>query len=380
MSNTLTSLIPTLYKAADIVAREQVGFLPAVFLDADAEMVAKDQTITYPVVGAYAAADIAAAATGPDPADTAVGNGSMTISKSRGVTFYWTGEEHKSIRGIYDRVLQDQFAQAMRTLVNEVETDLFLAVKRTASRAYGTAGTTPFATASDLTDVAQTLKILKDNGCPMSDLHLVLNTTSGAKLRGTQSNLFKVNEAGDDSLLRTGRLGDLEGFGMHESNQIATHVKGNGTNYVFNGSHAIGITSIVAKTGANNVLYGDVLAFEDDATNKYVVNTGIAAPGTLVIGGPGLRQAQTDGKTITIGNNYLGNFAFHRNAVHALIRVPVMPEGGDSADEVIQVTDPLTNITFQIALYRQRRRIAYEVGLAWGVKVVKSDFVATLLG
>ena len=379
MANTLTGLIPTLYKAADIVVRELVGFIPAVFLNADAEMVAKDQTITYPVVGPYSAGDIAAAATGPDPADTSVGNGTMTIDKSRSVTFYWTGEEQKGLGGVYGIILQDQFAQAMRTLVGEIETDLFLAIKRGASRAYGTAGTTPFATADDMADMAQILKILKDNGAPESELHMVLNTTSGAQLRGKMSNLFKANEAGGDSLLRTGKLGDLMGFGMHESSKIALHTKGTGSAYVFNGSHAIGVTAILSKTGTGTLLAGDVLALEDDANNKYVANSNLASF-AFTIGGPGLKQAQTDGKSITIGNNYTGNFAFHRNAVHALVRVPTMPEGGDAADEVIQITDPLSNITFQVAMYRQRRRIAYEVGLAWGVKVVKSDFVATLLG
>jgi hypothetical protein len=380
MPNTLTGLIPTLYRAADIVVREQVGFIPSVFLNADADMVAVDQSINYPVVPAYAAGNIAAAATGPDPSDTSMGYGSMTISKSRGVSFYWTGEEQKSLGPNYDMLIQDQFAQAMRTLINELENDLFLAVKRTASRAYGSAGTPPFATAAQLVDLAQIYKILLDNGCPMSDLHMVLNSTAGANLRGLHSELFKVNEAGTDSLLRSGVLGSLMNFNLHESGQIALHTKGTGTAYVFNGSHAIGVTSLVAKTGTNTILYGDVVTFEDDTTNKYVVNTGIAAAGTMVIGGPGLKQAQTDGKTITVGNNYTGNFAFHRYAVHALVRVPAMPAGGDAADEVILITDPLSNITFQVAMYRQRRRIAYEVGLAWGVKVVKSDFVATLLG
>ena len=380
MANTLTGLISTLYKAADTVAREMVGFVPAVFKDSDVEQVAKDQNIVYPIVGAQTAGDITPAATGPNPSGQTVTTGTMTINKSRSVPFPWNGEEQASIRQVYEQVLQDQFAQCMRTLVNEMESDLFLAAKRGASRAAGAAGTAPFLTAGDFSDFANLLKILKDNGTPESDLHLVLNTTAAAKIRGLQSNLFKANEAGNDSLLRTGRIGIVEGFEIHESAQIVSHTKGNGTGYLFNGSHAVGATTIVAKTGTNNVLYGDVLAFEDDTTNKYVVNTGIAAAGSLVIGGPGLRQAQTDGKTITVGNSYLGNWAFNRNALHLLTRLPKMPDGGDGADDIVVITDPLSGISFQVALYRQYRQVVYEVACAWGVKAVKSDFIATLLG
>jgi hypothetical protein len=72
--------------------------------------------------------------------------------------------------------------------------------------------------------------------------------------------------------------------------------------------------------------------------------------------------------------------AFSRSAIHALIRQPAMPAGGDAADDVTAVTDPRSGITFQVAMYRQRRRVAFEVGLAWGVKAVKSDHMALLLG
>lgn len=384
MANTLTSLIPTIYDAADIVAREMTGMIPSVYLNASAARAAKDETITYPVVGATAAADIAAAATGPDPADVSVGNGSMTISKSRGVTFYWTGEEQKGLNnaGYYAQILQDQFSQAMRTLVNEVEADL-AALYVAASRAYGTAGTTPFA--SDLSDPAQMLKILKDNGTPMSDLQLVINTAAGAKMR-TLTQLTKANEAGATSLREMGVLLDIHGFKIRESAQIKNHTKGAGTGALINNAsgEVAGETTLTYDTLTANttgIKAGDVVTFAADTVNKYVVTTGgTAAGGDIVIAKPGLLVTAPDNNAITVGNSYAANLAFHRSAIHLITRAPAMPEGGDSADDVIEVTDQLSGVTFQVAMYRQRRRIAYEVGLAWGVKAVKPEFMGILLG
>jgi len=40
-ANTLTGLIPTLYRAAETVVREQVGFIPSVYINSDVDEVAK---------------------------------------------------------------------------------------------------------------------------------------------------------------------------------------------------------------------------------------------------------------------------------------------------------------------------------------------------
>lgn len=380
MANTLTSLIPTIHTAADIVARELTGLIPSVYLNAAATRAAKDETILYPVVGAFSAADITAAATGPDPSDVSVGNSTMTISKSRSVTFYWNGEEQKGLNnaGYYAQILQDQFAQAMRTLTNEVEADL-AALYVNASRAYGTAGTTPFA--SDLSDPANVLKILKDNGAPTSDLQMVINTAAGAKLRSL-AQLTKANEAGTTSLREQGILLDIHGFKIRESAQIKNHTKGTGTSYLVNNAsgYAVGSTTIAADTGTGTILAGDVVNFADDAPDhSYVVKTALSG-GSFVIQNPGLMSAVANDMAITLAANYSANMAFHRNAIHLITRAPAMPEGGDAADDVVEVTDPFSGLTFQVCLYRQRRRVAYEVGLAWGVKAVKPEFMALLLG
>lgn len=382
MANTLTNLIPTIYEAVDTISRELVGFIPAVTLNATADQVAKDQTIRYPVVAAFSATDITPAATGPDPSAVTVGTDTMSISKARGVRFFWEGEEQAQMGALYSTLLRDQFAQAMRTLVNEVETDL-AALYKNASRAYGTAGTAPFA--STLADPAQMRKILADNGAPCNDLQLVINTSAGAALR-TLAQLTKVNEANDSTLLRRGTLLDLHGFAVRESAQVASHTKGTGTGYLLDltAGYAVGSTTVHVDTGTGTFVAGDIFTNNKTSrdTNKYVVKTGFAGDGDgdVVIGAPGLKIAGVNNDPVGVGNSYSANLAFERSAIHLLARLPKMPEGGDSADDVIVVTDPISNISFQIAMYRQYRRVSYEVGLAWGVKAAKAEHIAILLG
>ncbi len=139
--------------------------------------------------------DITPAMAFPAAADQTIGNVQVTITKQRAFPFNWSGEEQRAVQGGpgYLTIKQDQIAQAFRAALNEMEADVWAAVRKAASRAYGTAGTAPFA--SDLKDPANVKKILDDNGAPASDRHLVIDTTAGAAMR-TLATLTKVNEAG----------------------------------------------------------------------------------------------------------------------------------------------------------------------------------------
>jgi len=138
-------------------------------------------------------------------------------------------------------------------------------------------------------------------------------------------------------------------------------------------------------TGTGTVLAGDVVTFAADATNKYVVNTGVAAPGTIILGAPGALVTIATANAMTIGNSYTPNLAFSRSAVQLVTRAPQMPIGPDGramdmADDVMQVTDPVTGITFDVAVYRQFMQLVYHVRLAWGAQAIKPNHIATLIG
>lgn len=385
MANNLSPIIPTIYLAVDKVVREMTGFIPGSFRNSSAERAALNQTITYPVVPAMSASDITPSNVSSTGTDMTIGTGSMTISKSRKVSFHWTGEQSQSLKNGDEsqgqNILRDQFTQAMRALVNEVENDLWNAAYKASSRGAGTAGTTPFATAGDMSDFAAVAQILDDNGAPAVDRHLVVGSGALANLRGKQSVLFKANEAGDGgAFLRSGAVGQVMGFDIHNSYPIAQITKGAGSGYLINNGagYAAGSNSITVDTGSGAINAGDIVTFAGDS-NKYVSGAALAS-NTLTLNMPGLRATHADNDAITVGNNYTPHVAFVRDGLHLITRTPAAPEGGDIAEDATIVTDPKTGLSFEVRLYRQYRQVSFEVGLAWGVKAVKSEFIATLIG
>ena len=234
--NTLTGLIPTIYTALDVVSREQVGFIPAVAKNAKADAAAKDQTVTAPVAPEAKTEDIVPGPSAPNTGDQNIGTVDVKITKSKMAPVKWNGEEQLALgpSGTYNTILADQFKQAFRALANEVEADLG-ALYFGASRAVGTAGTTPFGVKDDLSDAALARQVLEDNGAPTTDLQMVLGSTAIANLRGKQSVLFKVNESGTEQLLREGVLGRLEGFNIHSSAGVKRAPKVAATGYLVNG-------------------------------------------------------------------------------------------------------------------------------------------------
>lgn len=382
MANTFpTELIPTLHQAIDIVSRERVGFIGAVAKNSAAERAALNEPILIPITPPATAADNTPAMTPPDTGDQTIGSTTMLITNSKHVPVRWTGEETKGLKNSasYEALKRQRFAQGFRTLCNMIESDL-AALYPFASRAYGTAGQTPFGTKDDLTDVAGMWQVLADNGAPESDLQLVLSTAAAANIMGKQASLFKVNEAGTADLLRRGSIGELEGFGVHKSAQVKAVTKGTGTGYLVNNvsNYAIGDTAITTDTGTGTILAGDVVTAAGDAS-KYVVGTALTS-NVVTLNKPGLRAALLNDVALTVGGSYRANMAFHRDAIQLITRLPAQPEEGDLATGSTLVEDPISGLVFEVALYKGFGQNVFHVRIAWGVKAIKPEHIALLLG
>lgn len=382
MANTLTNLIPDAYVALNVVSRELTGLIAATNRLTGIERLAVGQSLRSSAAPVNTAGkDTTAAMALPAAADQTIGNVAFTLTKSRAFPFSWSGEDTVGINSGpgYLTVQQQQIAQAFRAAVAEISTDGYAAARVAASRAYGTAGTTAFAT--NLGESAQVKKILDDNGAPMSDRSLVIDTTAGAALRTLLNNPLTANASLSGDNTRAGVLIDVNGFAIREESKIAAVTKGTGTSYTSSAAgFAVGTTSIPVITGSGTILAGDVITFSGD-TNKYVVKTGVAAAGTIVIAEPGLQKALPASATaLTIGNSFTANLAFSRDAIVLGTRLPALPATGDMAIMRETIIDDKTGLAFELAAYGGYRMVTFEVSIAWGWAVEKPAHVAVLLG
>ncbi len=374
MANTLTALAPTLFSAAKEVAAEPFGAINAINANFNDRGVAVGDAVDVPVAPTRAASDFTPAnvpATGSDATAESI---KVIITKSRKVSWHLSGEQLRSLQngGNDQEWIRQLVAQGMRTLRNEAESDCVTAIKTGASRASGTAGTNPFASA--LTTLADARKILRDNGAPLSDLQFVGDSTSEANLLKLGV-VLDASVAGSDAERRSGILRRQYGFEMRTSGQIGVQTKGTGTSYQLSAAGAVGDRTISVDTGSGTLLAGDIVTFAG-TSHKYVANSALAA-GSFTIGRPGLLVAEADNDAITIGNDYTPNLCFERNAVVGVMRPPLMPENPTIQQMPISDQFGMTYLMLDISQYGQR---TWELHLAWGFKTVNSEFVAILLG
>jgi hypothetical protein len=384
-NNTLNNLIPDVYATLDVVARELVGFIPAVTRDSMTDQVAVGQTVRVPQTAANTAGrDVVPAMAHSVAANQTIGNSSLTLTKSRTFPFSWSNEDRYAVDqgpGALN-LNQQQIAQAIRAAVNEIETDIATAAYKGGSRGLTANDSTLFKT--NLADAALLQKLLDDNGCPQSERALIMSTSAAAAL-STLTQLTKANEAGTTDLLRQGIMTDLFGFAMRKSAQIQNTAVGTAANCVLaSAATTVGQTSFTLKAaGTGTIKAGDLVTIGVGGdTNKYVVAADVAAVSgaTLTINAPGLLVAQGAAEhAVAVVAAAAKNIALARPGILLATRLPISDPNDNAFDRQV-ITDPVSGLSFEIAGYPGYRMATYEVAIAWGVKVLRPEYVGVLAG
>lgn len=380
MSNTLTKMIPDLYQALDVVSRELVGFVPSVARNSSAERAALNEDVIVPVSVAHSLTDVTPSMTIPTPSDFSVDNVAVKITKSKSYSFGLTGEEFKGLEnGVgANSILQGNIQQGLRVLCNQIEQDVAVEAANGAGAVFGTAGTTPFA--SNLGDAAEIRKILDDAGAPAIDRSLVINTSAGVNLRKL-TQLTNVDNAGTSMTLRQGELLPLFGLSVKESAGIKERTAGTATGLTVAAASA-GATKLKASAVTSGALVvGDVITLAGDST-KYIVTAipdSLAANAEFSIS-PALAKDASANAAVTVASSSYRNVAFARSAIQLVTRAPALPGGYDAAVDSYMLTDPRSGLSFDVRIYEGYRQMRMELACAWGVKTIKPEHVAVLLG
>lgn len=390
--NHIDTITEVAYSVMEKLANEPVGLINSVSRNVSNVIAVPFGTeIQSRIVGDITVTEGSSAFTGsmtlPDGASTSDTNDTFKLDTSYKATIALNGEDILHVNNTdqpWDSLLGRYFFKFFRNTRNLVEAKIAAKAILGASRAYGTAGTTPFA--SNYNDINGIRKIFIDNGVAEDGTwSLVMDTTAGMNLRNL-AHLNQVNTSGTTETLRRGTLLDLSGFMIKESSGIQSHTAATGTGFLVNllAGYNVGDTSIAVDTGTGTIAAGDVITFAGD-DNKYVVKsatlTGSAGSvaGTIVLNGPGLRQPLADGVAITKGASYTGNIALTRDAIEIASRAPALPPGGDAGVH-IQIQDPLTGLTYDMATYKGDLTSTLVMRTYVGVKVWNPFEVATLLG
>jgi len=385
MANTLTDLAPVLFSAAQEVSQEPVGFLDAVNLNFDDKGAAVGDTIKLPLAPAATAAAYTAAMTTTAGTDKIADAIEVTISNSSQTSWHLTGEQIRSLEnGASDKEwVRQLIAQGMRTLKNEAEAAAGVAAYKGASRAFGTAGTTPFA--ADINDIAAIRKILRDNGAPMADLQLVVDTAASYNL--TKLAIYQqAQAAGSDAERRAGIFGKQFGFSMRESGNVAYHTAGTATGMDCTAIEPIGETTIaVDGSDSGTILEGDVIANTTQTaagtdTNLYVVTSATAsgaASGNIVLNRPGVRVATAINDEWDIKAAHRCNVAFERSAIVGAMRIPLIPASPVIKQMPISASNGMTFLLCEIV---GDGMITWRLHLCYGFKAVQPEHIAILLG
>ena len=341
-------------------------------------------SVLVPIPFAYPdATDVTAANTPPAGNDTTPDFAEVTLNNWKETSFYLTDEEMGKLQaGTLGMQMEEAVDALARTIIKSV-----LSTYTGIYNHVGAAGTTPFA--SD-TSVAQSArKLLNQNGVPTNNRALILNFDAEENAIGLP--LFqRVNESGDDSVMREGYIGRRLGFDWDTDAYMPSFTGGtlsNGTSkaaLINNASVAIGDTSVPmdSATLTGTLVVGDLFTVAGDS-QQYVVTAAATASGNAVTVSfdPPAKVAWADNAVVTfVADHDVAGLALQSQAIAFASRPLVTDIPVTGGNEVRTFPDPHSGLVLTMEISRQHKRTAVDFSALWGCTLVRPQAAVRVLG
>lgn len=380
MANDLSAVIPQIL-AQGLMALRGATIMPRlVNADYSNDAAEKGDTIDVPVPSAIAAQAVAPAATSQSTPDTAPTKVQIPLDKWYEAPFQLSDKDQaEAVRG----VIPMQVSEAVKALGNQVNSDLFALYKGVYGYA-GTAGTTPFGTANDISDATALRKVLNNQLAPMSPRRAVLDPDAEANALGQRA--FQDNSwRGDDAGIIEGQIGRKLGFDWFMDQAAPSHTAGSVTgDPTVSGAHAAGVSSVTIATDTDDAVdlkEGDIITFAGDTQTYAVTADASAGASTTVDVGisPSLQVALDGGEAVSVKATHAVNLGFHRDAFALAVR-PLEAEGNGLGNLIQSAVDPVSGLALRLEVSREHKRTRWSFDILYGVKIVRPELAARLAG
>lgn len=384
-SNTLTTVIPQILAQALRSLRGFTVMPRLVNLDYGTDAREQGDTVDVPIHSAITAQAVSPSYVGPDDAGMTPTKVQIPLDQWWEAPFFMSDKDiNEAMRGH----VPGQVMEASKSIADKINATLF-ALYPGVYGYTGTAATTPFGTANDISDATNLRKVLNSQKAPLANRRAVLDVDAAAQ--ALEQRAFQdTSWRGDDSGITEGQIGRKLGFDWFEDQAVPTHTAGTITTGLIakaSTAQAIGDKTIVcttaASTGACALLAGDIITFNGhDQTYVVTANATQASAATDVTVNiePGLVVALAGSEAVTVKASHVVNLGFHRDAFALAMRPLAVPDGFTGGNIIQSMVDPLTGLTLRLEVARQHKRTRWSIDALWGVKLVRPELAARLAG
>lgn len=363
-----SDLLSTVAKMGLATLREQIQLVKRTNREYERDILAASPGSTVNVVVPAPITAVAVTAGGVHPNDTAA----VTPTKVPVTLDQWYRAafafDDKQARQVDRGIIPMQIQEAIRGLVNKIETNVWLNYKKFYGYA-GVAGTTPFATGIDEFLTAE--KLANDQLMPGDRRALLLDTAANANWKGLRRN-YDRNFAD---------VGVEPAWTQH----VPTHTAGTASGATTDtAGYAVGIKTVtLASAGTGTIVVGDIITFAGQ-TQTYTVTAGDAdvSNGGTISFEPGLKVALAGSAiAITVKASHVSNLLLHPNAI-AFAMAP-MAQGamvpGSGATEAT-VVDNDSGLALRLTFFRQFYQDEWSFDALWGSAVPRPELGVRIAG